>query len=307
MTYETFKETLLSQLKDYFPPETDISIHKIQKNNQLTLDGLTILEPGYNIAPTIYIEHFFERLESGASFIHVFQEILDMYFEYRPVEDIDTSLFCDFDYLHDKIAFKVINYEMNKELLSNIPHIQMEDLAIVFFALMLSSELGNASMLIQNHQINQWGISLQQLYDLAFQNTPKLLPYQLTGLNKMIEIMKEELKDEFPDDMKFNTISALYILTNKQRYHGAACMFYKDILLDFSKEINSDFYIIPSSIHEVILVPIPSDMDPDDCNDLIKEVNRKLLWQEEYLSDHVYYFRRDNQRITMENRYIPSN
>ena len=61
MTYESFKQQLVDNLKPFFSSDTQISIQPFPHNNRLILDGLTILEPGINISPTIYLNHYFEE------------------------------------------------------------------------------------------------------------------------------------------------------------------------------------------------------------------------------------------------------
>ena len=132
MTYEIFKETLMTELRGYFPPDTAISICAIPRNNQRSVDGLTILESGYNIAPTIYIQEYYKKLQEGSSLSAIFTKILEAYYQYRPMENIDTSFFQDFAHVRKRIVFKLIHYERNKALLETIPHIPFLDLAMVF-------------------------------------------------------------------------------------------------------------------------------------------------------------------------------
>lgn len=296
MTYETFKETLLAELSGHFPPDTTIKIHSIPRNNCVSVDGLTILESGFYIAPTIYIQEYYTQLQKGTPFLTVFKKILDVYYQYRPMENIDPDFFKDFNNLKHRIVYKLVHYEENREMLKQIPHIPFLDLAIVFCCLITASSSGTATILIQNSQLKLWNITKQQLYLLAKENTPLLLLPQFEKLSNLLSDLMPPCCDN-PGNLLEDPIFPLYVLTNKQRFFGAACLLYEDLLASLSRRLDSDFYIIPSSIHEVLLIPASSHMKKEDFNQMIKEVNETQLEPEEILSDHVYYYSREKNSI----------
>lgn len=297
MTYATFKETLLSELTGHFPPDTSIHIHSIPRNNRVAEDGLTILESGFNIAPTIYIQEYYNQMKKGASFLTVYKRILDTYYEYRPMDNIDTALFCDFNNMQHHVVYKLISYERNLELLKQIPHIKYLDLAMVFYCLIASGSTGTATILIQNSHLELWNSNLNELYRLAKINTPKLMPARFEKLSSL-------LSDNFPSaDHKMEDLSdclmfPIYVLTNDYRFLGAACILYEGLLEDLAVKMDTDFYIIPSSVHEVLLIPVTADLTKEDLNQMIQEVNATQLEPEEVLSDHLYLYTREKNQVT---------
>lgn len=306
MTYNFFKETLVAELKGYFPPDTTISIYTIPRNNRVSVDGLTILESGYNIAPTIYIQEYYKKLQKGRSFSEVFSLILEAYYQYRPTENIDTSFFQDFTHVKKRIVYKLIHYERNKALLEKIPYIPFLDLAMVFYCLISSNDSGTATILIHNEHLKLWHTDLKTLEQLARQNTPLLLPACLEQLSNMLDSLDTDHRRELselsmelggPFDLDAYSAVPMYILTNKIRFLGASCLLYETPLADFAREQNSDLYLIPSSIHEILLVPAKSRMTRESFNEMIREVNSTQLAPEEILSDHVYYYDRKANRI----------
>ncbi len=282
MTYETFQAALLAELKGHFPPDTAITIHRILRNNQVAVEGLTILESGLNISPTLYLSEYYEDLQRGMSFSAVFQEILDTYYRYRPTEPIDLSFFKNFQNVSPRIAYKLIHYERNRELLKDLPHIPFLDLAIVFYCLVTSAGSANATILLTNDHLRLWNTDLDTVYRLARENTPLLLGsrFERTSFSALSPI-------------------PMYMLTNESGYLGASCLLYQQLLKQLSKQVDADFYIIPSSVHEVLLVPATVHMKPADFNRMIGEVNGSQLSSEEILSDHVYYYSRSSDSITM--------
>lgn len=293
MTYEIFKDTLYSELSAYFPPDTTISYHSVPKNNHVILDALTILESGFNIAPTIYIQQYYEKLKEGTSFSDVFKQILDTYHQYRPMENIDTSFFSDFEHVKSNIVYKLIHYEQNKELLSNIPHIPFLDLAIVFYYLVATTDCGTATILIQNPHLQFWNTDTETLYALAKENTPSLLSPCFEKLTNILS----EMMDEFPPEKEELFSLPMYVLTNKNRFLGAGCILYDNLLANWANKLSCDFYIIPSSIHEVLVIPADDSMTKEYFGEMIQEVNTTQLSPEEVLSDHVYFYDRNQNQI----------
>lgn len=310
MTYQSFQATLLAELQGYFPPDTSITIQSIPRNNHIQVDGLTILESGFNITPTIYIQEYYEKLDQGQSFEAVFGQILDTYHTYRPMENIDPSFFSDFSNIQSHIVFKLIHYQRNLALLEQIPYIPFLDLAIVFYCLIPIGSAGNATILIKNSHLKLWNIDKQKLYLLAKQNTPFLMEESCEPLSRLLSGFLPADHDGSIDisgiSKKEGSASpiSMYVLTNQQRFLGAACLLYDELLFDLSKKLNSDFYIIPSSIHEVILIPASPDMVPEDFTKMICEVNDTQLEPEDILSDHVYYYSRKEKQITGDS-YTP--
>ena len=89
----------------------------------------------------------------------------------------------------------------------------------------------------------------------------------------------------------------MYVLTNKQKMNGASCILYEHILNDFANQKNKDIYILPSSVHEVILVPVAEDIDRTELSRMVRDVNRNELEEGDVLSDRVYYYDRVRDEI----------
>ena len=298
MTYETFKEKLMKDLEGHFKGEATININAVPRNNQGTHDGLVILELGKNIAPTIYIEEFYEQMEQGETYENVYKQILTTYYEFRPEENIDTSYFCDFNNMRHSVVYKLVHYDSNKELLEQIPHIPFLDLAIVFYCLVASSPSGTATILIQNNHLKLWGCDTKELYELAKINTPKLLPAQFEKLSDLLSEFSpcaSDGEEDFSDGLLF----PIYVLTNRQRFLGAVCMLYDGYMEELAKKMDTDFYIIPSSTHEVLLIPaLTPTFEREEFDAMIQDVNATQLEKNEILSDHLYYYNRIENRIS---------
>ena len=158
-----------------------------------------------------------------------------------------------------------------------------------------------ATILIHNQHLDYWGVSQDELYDIAMANTPELLPYKFEDMMQIMMIMAREGNVPFS---WYNKRQPMYILTNQYKINGAGCILYPELLKTFADMMGSDLCIIPSSIHETLLVPLmPNgkchEMDWDEVVETVKEVNDTQLLPEEILSDHIYKYTRATGKITM--------
>lgn len=298
--YSDFKQRILSDLQQRLGSDIRVQIQDIIKNNDTHLDGLTLLSAKYNLSPTIYLNYYFKQYEDGHSLSDIENDILTTYRENCPSRNIDISFFTDYNKVKSRIIFKLVNYERNRELLQNVPHYRFLDLALVFNCLIESSTSGNATILIHEHHLTYWNITRDDLYALAQQNTPRLLSYELRNMTEVLKELfsDEELTDEMPD---FDTLSgnSMYVLTNRYKLNGSGCMLYPNLLRDFAARLKADLFILPSSVHEVLIIPATNQTTPLELSDMVKDVNASQLSREEILSDHIYYFSRESGQLTM--------
>lgn len=300
MNYETFKSSAVASIQKYFGDNTTVALHSIMKNNNLRLDGLTIQNPTINISPTIYLNYYYEDYVGGKSFPSVVNDIITAYQEHLPTENMDLSFFTDYNKVKYHIIYKLIHFEQNQELLKDVPHFRFLDLAIVFCCFIPNTPNGNATILIHNHHLSFWDITAEALYELAKKNTPILLPYELKSMEEVLKSMCSGMAEMLYDSTENSEeLPQMYVLTNNLKLYGASCMLYPEVLADFAKSKDSDLYIIPSSIHEILLIPKEKHSNLSDLNTIIQDVNTSQVLKEEVLSDHAYYFDRTTGLVTL--------
>lgn len=298
MTYQEFKNTIVHTIQTKLGSNVNVAIQDIIKNNDTHLDGLTVFSDQSNISPTIYLNHYYKQFLQGKSLSDIYADLLHIYENCAPSDHIDLSFFTDYNKVKDRIIFKLINYERNNDLLSRVPHVRCLDLAIIFNCLISTDKAGFATILIHSRHLSFWNISTETLYELAMKNTPKLLSYHL---HNMSDILKTLLSPEELADVSACKPAAvpMYILTNSRKLHGSVCIIYKNLLSEIADYLKSDLYILPSSVHEVILIPAVCAEPRTDFSSMIREVNESQVSREEILSDHVYYFSRTSRTLSM--------
>lgn len=309
--YQTFLEELTEMVKDRMGEEYTARIYKVAKNNSLELDSLVILKEGRNIAPNIYLLPYYEAYMNGANILELTDQLCNIYRNCEtPV--IQGDLFSSFEGLKSFVFYRLVSYEKNKKLLEKTPHIKYLDLAITFYCLVRNDEDGIGTIRINDDHMLLWQSSIQELYELSVQNTSRLFPAKIRSMDEVIYDMlkqdlegsgddkaSEEILSSFLTECKAKDQQRMYVLTNEKGINGATCLMYYDILKDFSGKLGTDLFILPSSIHEVILVPYDKSITRESLSDMVIEVNLTQVAEDEVLSDRVYFYSRENNSITM--------
>lgn len=297
MTYQEFKQNTIHAISGTLGPGFSVALQDIIKNNDTHLDGMTILAEQSNISPTIYLNYYYEQYLHGKSFSAICDDILCAYHKNTPKGKIDISFFTDFEKVKEHLIFKLVNYERNRTLLKEVPHVRYLDLAIVFHCLLETPDSGYATILIHHQHLAFWNISQQELFELAMKNTPRLLHYHIQNI---ADILTNLFNEENPDLLDENSGPLpMYVLSNSSKLNGSGCILYENLLANIAAQFKSDFYIIPSSVHEVLLIPSKHAASPLELSSMVREVNSTQLSKEEILSDHVYYYSRRTGKVTM--------
>lgn len=307
MEFTSFKALVRDEVAKRTGEQYHVRINEVMKNNGVILSGITMLQDDNNISPTIYLNQYYDAYENGDITLRcIVDDVLDTYERNKVNQSVDMRFFMNYEKIKDRIIFKLIHAERNEELLKEMPHIRYLDLAIVFQCLISDEMFGNATIMIHNAHLKIWNITKEELYKRAIKNTPRLQQYDIKTMRDVLcEMMRlEELEGKESVDREeylreLRDATPMYVLSNRTRVQGASCILYPDILRDFATAIKSDFYILPSSIHEVILLPAQGDEDETSLKNMVQEVNETQVEREEVLSDSVYYYDRESDRLTI--------
>ncbi len=289
-----FAEVVSRAVSEALGNEYQVKLQEIIKNNGVVLQGLIILNTGSNLSPTIYLNSFLEAYENHMPLTDIVARILDIYRRELPVTHINMDFFREYETVKEGICYKLINRERNKALLERIPHIDFLDLSLCFFYSYRHEELGEGSILIYNNHIDTWRCKVEDLLIQAKKNTPILYPGKITNMGEVLDSLlggQECEEEELP----------MYVLSNEQRVFGAACMIYPQILQEMGKRLGESFYILPSSVHEVILLPLHAAGEVKQMLDMVREINSTQVAPEEVLSDNLYFYNRHENHLEFIN------
>lgn len=330
MTYEQFIDEVKSGVEEIMKKSFDdamVVTRTVTKNNNVKRKTISIMRKGEKATPTIYLKGYHHDFKNGRSIDDICEDIVKVYFEgiARFNLNIDVDDFMYFSKVEKNIYYKLVNYDMNKSSLNKMPHFKFLDMAIVFYISVINNEQEQATVNILNSYLEKWNISKEELRKTAFQNTWEKYPAEI---KRMEDVISEIILDGFMDDsdkdagyiseevnyndsnvdyvkhmireevekLKNDSEMDMYVLTNNSRNYGATCITYPGILKEFAKEHDSDFFIIPSSVHEVILI-VGQQMSIEEMDHMVDEVNRNELDAIDVLSDHVYSYKRSMDGI----------
>ncbi len=291
---ENISEEIQKEVKeengDLYGKNMVVEMHTNLKNNGKELVGITIREAGINVAPTIYLEEFYRKMEEGEEISSIIKNIIMEYKKVRFQKSWNIEEFREYDRLKERIAYKLINLEKNKKFLEDTPYMQYLDLAIVFYVIVEVTDQGSATMIVKNSNLVEWRIDILTLYQQAMINVEYLLPARFQTMTSVIsEIMDINCEDVSEESM--------YVLSNTRRNYGAACILYPDKLKEIATYLDSDYYVLPSSVHEVIIIPEQEYLVKEEMEKMVCEVNETQVSEEEILSNKVYCYHRESERL----------
>ena len=304
MNYEQFKKEVEAQFLSFMPEKYQDMTLRVETVNKInrSLDGLTLVrnEAVKNVSPTIYINDLLETYLKTENLQEVLQSAAQTMEKAFDAVSVVGNL--DFDSAKDNIVFQVINTIQNEEMLRDVPHREFQDLSIIYRWIVKMDEQGIQSSVVRNNFANQLGMTEEQLFKCAVENTRRILPPTVKSMN---DVMKEMfMADGMPveiAEMMIDEVSAdkmMWVISNDRRINGAGSMLYEDNLHKLAMKLETDLYILPSSIHECIAVS--TDMgDPYELAAMVNEINMGEVDISERLSNNVYYYDREARKITL--------
>ncbi|MDD3204174.1 MAG: DUF5688 family protein [Lachnospiraceae bacterium] len=267
----------------YLVENVTAQAQEVDKLNGVKLNAIVLSAEHSNIAPIIYLD---SMIADGLSTDSIALEVVRIYREYTDehVHSISDQML-QYDFMKEYLSLRIINQAENRELLSQIPYESFLDLAVIIYVILPTNDETNAYIKVTNQLLEVWGVSFEDAYQQAIM----LFNKEETVVTNMVDILNELGFSGF-DDMG---VPPLYVMTNHSRMYGASRILDTDVLESFAERMNADLVVIPSSTHEVLLLPVTESVQTIELmNDMVKEVNRTEVDAEERLSDHVYLYRK---------------
>ena len=304
MNYEIFKEVVAEKFMDYMPEQYQgmrLRVEPVNKVNKV-LDGITLVGSGAgrNVSPTLYINHIYEHYLETENLQEVLQSAarrMDMAFKEMP-EVGDVNL----EGAKDNIVFQVINTLQNEDMLRDMPHREFQDLSIIYRWVVKVDENGIQSSVIRNNLAEQLGMNEEQLFKCAVENTRRIFTPTVKSMNDVIRGMF--ISDGMPAEVAHMMIGEMpedkmmWVISNDRGINGAGSMLYEDNLHKLAMKLETDLYILPSSVHECIAVSTNVG-DPYELAEMVSEINMGQVALEDRLSNQVYHYDKDARRLTL--------
>lgn len=288
MLYDEFVDECKDRLQDYLKSQGEQAevVHETVKKINFQEEALMVRYKDDSIAPVVYMSGRYVIYLSGREMSEIVKDIARDVQEARKHQPDMLDLTAEM--AKERLYLSVINAEKNEELLNSVPYRKIEDLACIA-KFRLDAE---SSVLVNEDLCRKLRMTSEEVLAIAERNMVKN-GYQCEPLDLEIKrILKEQgVSDrKIEEGMMKTQSSMMYVASTANHMEGAAVIASREAMHDFYEKIGEPFYILPSSRHEVILLPDRSGLETADLAEMVKDVNRQVVDEKDVLSDHVYHF-----------------
>lgn len=303
MNFETFMESIKKHIKEYLPEsyqDAQVTIREQQKLNNRYM-GLTVIRPGDDRIPTINLTDLYRQSYENPRFriTDVLEQISQII--QREPERFDVSRLTQYKEAKKHLFMRVSNIEENLQVLDNVPYVERADLAITFHIAVEENEAGRASAIVTNNMMENFGVTRNQLYKDALENSSFIAPVMIDNLGELVgrmEIEEMEARGASEEEIRKaeeriyveSQYNPMFVVTNETLLYGGSAIFYPGVMDQLGEVLNGDFFILPSSVHETLVVPDNGRISCHELKAMVMAINEKEVAPEDRLTDEVYHY-----------------
>ncbi|MBR5973851.1 MAG: hypothetical protein IK020_01575 [Clostridiales bacterium] len=284
LSFKDFMAAFRAQYRYGYPQfygKYSVTEQKVRKNNR-ELHGLIIRTPGNHVAPVFYYEDFYKAYKNGTTIDECIRTII-RFVENKNLPDNEFGeRLTSWEKNRERLVLKMINFKKNRHMLMHAPFRRFGDMAVIVQIYMTDPNLGEGAITVDDDLAEIWSKSSKELFETALSNMNN---YPI----KMMDLMELSSCEE-EDDMKAPRI---YLATYDAAFHGASVILQTDVLLDFAKEKSMDFYVMPVSTHEILLIEQREDVNNAVLFEMLESINSDDRIPENMISEEVYSLDRE--------------
>lgn len=286
MDFETFRQEMRKLVEEGLQGKGDYSFSWYTANkNNITKTGLMISEKGKSISLTVYFEQSYQEYLGGRPLSDISKEIIELSVE-RGYPDISTMQLKDYEKMKEKLRVRLVGKDRNEAYLEEGPYKVHSMGAEIVYVELKRTEEGIMGLHVTHQNLQEWGVSASEVFETALENSQREESVRFRSMTaEVASILGMENPEEGPLNKK-----ELYVLSNQSRDHGAAVLLYPGVLEEVHRKMEGDYYILPSSVHEVLVLSKESGFMPAELRKMVMEVNREQVIPEERLGNDVYEF-----------------
>lgn len=275
-----------------------IEIQDVVKNNNTVLTGL-VFKSDSDIAPVIYVDSAYEQYQDGRSIEGIADDIIRTYHESIYHGPTTAEDFLDYNQIKDKLIVCAMNEEANSEMLEDIPHESVLDIAIIARVEVTSDENGIGTVKVNDELLEAYGVTKEELFEQAWANMRVMHPMECKDMIDVIQHIDPNVPDEIKAMMDEHR-GEMYVVQTDNKLHGAPYGFDKQSLNSICDQIGSqNIYVLPSSVNEVIVIPEGKVDDPERLTDIVGQVNDESVPADEILSDNAYFYNSQTEELSI--------
>lgn len=315
MDFQEFCNIVVSEAARLLPDTTTPAIRMVLKNNDIEQSALYVKRSDIACSPMVYLEPYYQNYLEGQDLNTLMQDILRCFetpFHPPALYRFAHELTDPAPYLY----VRLIHLEHNTRQLADVPYEKYLDLAAVCELAVEGPEL-DGTALIHNRHLTAWDMTKEELFSTAWKNTFQKRPPCLKPIEEPLFLYERAIlhsgispcnSSQIPSSLRDtylrwvsmmnNQTCRLFELSNIQNFHGAACLLYPGILAQIADAMESDLYLIPSSIHEFLITPAENQLQTEDAlTEILCEVNEEAVLPTEILCSHIYYYSRADRKL----------
>ena len=307
MNFDEFKSSLAADVKEKLEASTGkefvVEARTVEKMNE-SYEGLTVKPVDGEIGVNLNATNLFKDYENGRDYSQIVDGAANVAEEAlvnRPDFDIDS--FKDYEKMKDTLAIEIVSAERNKGTLENVPHKNIEDMAVVYRFVLGDTAAGPGSILVTNQMLDNYGITADQLHEDALRNAPEIRPLVIEG---MAEVLAKQMGVEDLEMLGFNIPpeqEQMFVASVEGNIHGAGVLAYQNFMDQAAERAGGSFFVLPSSIHEVLIIPDNGKFDTASLEQMVREVNATTVDISEQLTDSVYHYDADAKVFELAEKF----
>ncbi len=308
MDFETFKENIAKDLEQKLYEKTgrevSVELRTVEKMNE-TYEALAVKPEDSIIGVNLNATSLYHQIEHGASYDSVVDGAVDVAenaLTNHPEFDIDA--FKDYANMKSTLAMEVVSAERNADLLQTVPHKDMEDMAVVYRFVLGDTAAGTGTILVTNQMLDNYGITAEQLHEDAMHNAPEIRPLVIEGMGQVLA------RQMGVDDLEMLGLNIppeqeqMFVATVEGNVHGAGVIAYEDFMDKAAERVDGSFYILPSSVHELLIIPDNGKFDLRSLENMVKEVNATTVDPIDQLTDSVYHYDAEARVFELGEKFV---
>jgi len=299
MNKKEFMEYVKNNVKEYLPPayeSAQIDIQEVMKTNDQHKTGITIRKEGETITPNIYLDSLYEDYKRGKSIDSIVGEVADTRIETDnpEMENVRETLL-NYEELKERLQIRLCDPNLNKERLERAVYSMMGDFAATYHVNLFQGDDGNASVMVTPRLMESWQITKEQLHVDAMNADRSQGPVFQSMSNVLDNLMSGAPVENLLDSsMDFNVDmmmpAPMMVLSNQNKMFGASMMMQQDVMDQIGEMMKGDYYILPSSVHEIIVVPMNMEMELPELNAMVSDINATEVENDEVLTNKVQVY-----------------
>ena len=308
MNFEEFKEELTKEIgKELYERgvgDCELETKKMDKMNT-SYEALTIKPEGASVGISLNVDELYKNYDNGKSFGSIVKHVAELAvarLEEAPNFDVDS--FNDYNKMKHTLSMEVVSTERNAEILQNVPHKDIEDMAVVYRFQVVSEGADVGSILVTNQMLDNYGISAEQLHEDAVRNAPEIKPLVIQGMG---EVLAKQMGVEDLEMLGLNIPpeqEQMFVASVEGNVHGAGVIAYEDFMEKASERVGGSFFILPSSIHEILIIPDNGNFDLKTLENMVREVNATTVDPADKLTDSVYHYDSNNKVFELGEKFV---